>query len=246
MSDDWEFYPLLVDNKPASIFFDWGIRGSVPLPEYDFSGYLRVKMKIPREDGLSSQDEFDQLINLEDCVCKAVADDNLSIFVGRNTSDGNRDFYFYTKDAETFSAAAKAAMANFPEYNYRAGTRKDPEWRTYLDFLFPRARDKQRIINRKLCDQLEKNGDTLTLSRQIDHLVYFDQEEAAREFIAEIQTIGFTLSRFEAPNDREPRCAVEFSRADKPSDIDQVVLSIYDTAIARKGDYDGWGCNVVK
>lgn len=99
MSDRWNFYQLLVDDKPASIFVDLGIAASVPMADFPNMAYLRVLMNEPRNDGLSSQDEYGALIALEKDISNIIDTDDRSIYVGRNTSDGNRDFYFYTNDA---------------------------------------------------------------------------------------------------------------------------------------------------
>jgi len=54
MSENWDFYGLQVDGQPASIFVDLGIVQSAPIPSHPAMGYLRLIMRQPREDGLSS------------------------------------------------------------------------------------------------------------------------------------------------------------------------------------------------
>ena len=64
MSDDWDFYFCSVDNKPASIFVDLGIAKEAPMAEYSVMAYVRTHMQAPRDDGLSSQVEFETLKSL--------------------------------------------------------------------------------------------------------------------------------------------------------------------------------------
>src|SRR3954462_12044783 len=104
MSKDWDFYSLRVDGEPASIFVDLGISKDAPVRNHTTMGYLRVLMLRPREDGLSSRDEFDDLIALEDHVTAKVIENGAAVFVGRNTSSGNRDFYFYVADPQRCDA----------------------------------------------------------------------------------------------------------------------------------------------
>ena len=170
MSDDWDFFLLRVDSQPASIFVDLGIEKEAPIRSHSTMGYLRVLMRLPRQDGLSSQEEFDDLIALENHVTAKIIQDGTAIFVGRNTSSGNRDFYFYVTDPKKFEKAAKAAMREFPAYTYETGARADQEWRTYFDFLYPSEIDYQRIMNRRVCQHLKKNGDNASNERKIDHL----------------------------------------------------------------------------
>jgi hypothetical protein len=61
MSNDWDFYSCRVDDKPASIFVDLGIRRDVPLSGRPYMAFVRLFMRAPRPDGLSSQEEFEDL-----------------------------------------------------------------------------------------------------------------------------------------------------------------------------------------
>src|SRR5690606_18463753 len=96
MSVDWDFYLCRVDGDPASIFVDLGLARDAPVNDRPHMAYVRVYMQSPRPDGLSSQEEFDALVRLENSLTSALSADNATIYVGRNTSGGCRDFYFYT------------------------------------------------------------------------------------------------------------------------------------------------------
>lgn len=244
MSDNWDFFPLRVDDQPASIFVDLGIRKQAPLKSHSTMAYLRVLMLKPREDGLSSQEEFDDLVSLEDKVTSKIVRDGTSLFVGRNTSSGNRDFYFYTSDPTGFEVIAREAMRDFPAYNYETGAREDRDWRTYFDFLHPSERSMQLIMNRRVREQLGKNGDNLSNERKIDHLVLLPSLEAQSAFARDVTGEGFAVdSAPSEPND-EGQLSVEFSRTDRPAQIDDVVLSLFDKATDLGGIYDGWGCHI--
>ncbi len=176
MSDDWDFYAAKVDEKPASIFVDLGIAKSAPLAPYSAMAYVRIYMNRPREDGLSSQDEFETLCELEDGMVPALtADNDAAVYVGRNTSDGCRDFYFYTSDAKHWEAAVKEAMSFSAAYRLDSGVRDDPDWEAYFQFLYPSPADWQAIQNRRVVENLEKHGDKLEQEREIDHWAYFPQ-----------------------------------------------------------------------
>ncbi len=56
------------------------------------------------EDGLSSQGGVRAIfVALEDSVTAKTIQDGTAIFVGRNTSSRNRDFYFYVADPAKFA-----------------------------------------------------------------------------------------------------------------------------------------------
>lgn len=146
MSEDWDFYRLRVDDQPASIMVDLGIRHSVPLETHKHMGYLRTHMNNPRSDGLSSQEEFDKLCEIGDTVKNSIeSSDGTNLYVGRNTSDNNRDFYFYTLDLEKLYECLEKVVQAFPEYRFTIGGREDSSWTTYLNFLYPNPSQEQQI-----------------------------------------------------------------------------------------------------
>ncbi len=244
MSDDWDFYPMRVDGDPASIFVDLGLRHEAPLVQWPVMGYVRVYMLHPRADGQSSQDEFARLVAIEDALLAQCRDFGDAVFVGRNTSSGNRDHYFYTRDPQRFEAGMRAAMAPFAEYEFDVGARPDPGWSTYFDFLLPRPQDMQRILNRRVCEQLQKTGDDLSVRRQIDHQAFFADRTALDVFAAHVRAEGFAIAQTLKPEPGRAEWALGFHRIDPPAAIDDLVLPLVAKLQELGGDYDGWGCSV--
>jgi hypothetical protein len=247
MSNDWDFYSCRVDDEPASIFADLGIRRDVPLDSLPFMAFVRLFMRAPRPDGLSSQEEFEELIRLEDQVTASLKADDVTTYVGRNTSGGCRDFYFYVSDPSNFTERVTAALADFPEYKYEAGSRLDKEWNTYLKFLYPSPEDMERIQNRRVCESLQKNGDALSEPREIDHWAYFPDDNSRARFLSAITPLGFEVRELKQPNEDAGTFGIQFVRVDLPSfeNIDSITLPLYRAAIEAGGDYDGWETYVV-
>jgi hypothetical protein len=246
VSDDWDFYFCHVDGKPGSIFVDLGIAAEAPIASHPHLAYVRVVMRNPRADGLSSQEEFDALIQLEDRLTGVLTKQGDARYVGRNTSAGTRDFYFYAQAGANWRKRVGAAMTGMSEYRYEAGTRFESDWRTYREFLRPSGEDMERIQNRRVCDNLRKNGDPLTASRAIDHWAYFQDEQSRASFIARVTQLGFEVrSRF-SEDETAGRFGVCVSRIDLPSfaTIDDITLPLYRAAAEVGGDYDGWETEV--
>lgn len=242
MSDDWDFYPLLIDSQPASIYVNLGLAKTAPVSAQPHMAYVRVFMRQPREDGLSSSEEFDVLIGLEDTLIDRLASTGATTYCGRSTSSGNRDFYFYTSDSAAFLASAEAAMAGHPDYKFEAGTRHDPEWESYFRFLYPSADDIQRIMNRRVTDALAKHGDALSESRCVDHLAYLPNARAAASLRDLLSGQGFTVHE---PEVGSGSVVLRFERTDQPDAIDDIVIPIARRIKELGGTYDGWGCEVV-
>jgi uncharacterized protein (TIGR01619 family) len=248
MSDNWDFYLCQVEGEPASIFLDIGIANSAPLPERPFMCYVRVQMRAPRPDGLSSEDEYAELSRLEDHLTEALTKDGEVLYVGRNTSGGQRDFYFYAASKDHWDMRVADAMSRFAKYRFECGTQLDEDWASYFGFLFPSAEDLERIQNRRVCDALEREGDALTEPREIDHWAYFPDESSRDRFVAAILAQGFTLRSLTSTAEADRAHGVQFFRVDVPSfeSIDEVTLPLYRAATEAGGDYDGWDAQVMK
>jgi regulator of RNase E activity RraB len=242
MSAEWNFYFCFVEDKIASIFVDTGLIGSVPIAGLGVFGYVRLYMRHPRPDGLSSSEEFDRLGVIDDALSTAMIRGG-ACYPGRNTSDGTRDFYFFVKDGARFEAEAAQVMAQFPEYEVDIGYRDDPECGAYRNFLYPSDRAWQTIRNRGVLEALEEAGDAPEALRQIDHWAYFPELSAANLFATFAVEEGFNI--YDRHRADDGKYLVRCDRVDRPSEIDDVTLPLYDRAVALGGSYDGWECPVI-
>ncbi|MGX2032457.1 MULTISPECIES: DUF695 domain-containing protein [Methylocaldum] len=247
MSDDWDFYFCSVDNKPASIFVDLGIAKEAPMAEYSVMAYVRTHMQAPRDDGLSSQVEFETLKSLEDAL-ESLRGDGTALYVGRSTSNGCRDLYFYARTAEGWAERVADVMKAFPSYEFEYGTRSDPDWNAYFRFLYPSDEDRERIQNRRTCEALERNGDRLEKERPIEHWVYFPDSDSRQKFSSHAATLGYTTVALIEPESDQNSYGIRLSCIGVPSiaNIDDLTIPLFRAARDYGGEYDGWETEVVR
>lgn len=245
MSDSWDFYLHDRDGHPASTYVDLGLEEAAPLPALPHLAVLRLRMNQPREDGLSSREEFDLLNALEDDLRATVTSDDVA-YVGRTTAEGHREFSFYVADPVPFAAQLQACMDRHPDYAYQSGTWEDPDWTEYLNVLLPGPRERQHMENAAVCRYLESLGDTLTQPRDIDHFANFPDEASAQAFIAQALTQGFRLADGPVRESEDEPYSVQLVRADTPhhATIDALTDPLFEAAQRLGGQYDGWGCEV--
>ena len=258
MSENWDFYLARVDDQPASFYVDLGIAEEAPLGTHTHMSYVRLIMNSPRPDGLSSDEEFDLLIAIEDHLEKELTGDGSAVYVGRNTSDGCRDLYFYSSAPSEWKDRVNVAMQSFSTYRFDADTREDIEWQSYFGFLYPsgsalreildRRDEDQRNQNRLVVKALEERGDPLTVSREIDHWAYFTKEHSRSDFIDGAQKLGFQVRHTSKLDEGQHRFGVQLFRVDAPSyaGIDDVTLPLFRLANDLSGKYDGWETPVKK
>ncbi|HVW02505.1 MAG TPA: DUF695 domain-containing protein [Planctomycetaceae bacterium] len=250
MSDHWDFYFAHVNDKPASLFVDLGIRESVPDPERPWLLWAWIYFQHPRDDGLSSSEEAETLSDIEDALNEAVENGVDGALAGRITTDGRREFYYYGPSFAGFEDAIARGMERFAGYRWEAGSQQDPDWNQYLDLLYPGPRDWQRISNRHVIEQLQSSGDPLEKERPVQHWAYFPDEATRAQFVATIQPLGFSITSQEVLEDEEHplRYSVGCERVDHVDwdSINAVTLELFELANSLGGNYDGWGTSVEK
>lgn len=149
MSKEWDHYLFRLGDDPASIYLDLAIATAAPLSSHGHSVRLTVPLRAPAENGLSTDDEFDDLIALEDHLVARLHGPD-ALYVGRLTTRGSRVFYFYASDGDALVQNARAAINERPDYAAETVSSPDPDWATYLRFLHPSREQLQRIQNRRL------------------------------------------------------------------------------------------------
>lgn len=243
MPENWNFYQLLVEDKPASMMANLGVVGSAPVVSHPNFFFVSLGMLEPREDGLSSNAEFDQLCATEDRLIDAIKNGSTAIYVGRNTCNGTRDHYFYVADPAIVETLVSDVAPSLSPYQIECGGYEDAAWSVYQGFIYPGPNDLQQMQNRELCDQLAKRGDSLEHGRQVDHFAYFLREEARDTFRAMVVEDSFQIQDAHRTDDGE--FALAFFREDCPVNLDDVTIDLRQKAAELGGHYDGWGCEVV-
>lgn len=247
--EDWDFYFSNVDDIIGSFYVDLGLAKVAPLTDKPNLVWISVNMNNPREDGLSSNEEFDTLSAIEDRLQEFINSKHCSIYAGRLTTDGRRDFYFYMGDTTLYDKTISESMVAFPNYTFDFGIKEDNHWEQYLNFMYPNPRQFQSIQNRRVVDNLEENGDLLIKERQVDHWIYFNTKEDRESFLSKIKDEGFKINNQDFDSESSDRLySLHIARVDKV-DIDSVndyILNLWELAKGCNGDYDGWETSVEK
>jgi uncharacterized protein (TIGR01619 family) len=246
--DHWEIYVTYVDDNPAVILVDIGIANAVPLPGLSKLVWVWVHIRERDEDGFPTEEEDFRLNEVEDLVTECFTELNIR-YVGRITTDGRREFYFYTDDFERFQTLATAAMQSAPEYRFDIDEAEDAEWTHYSTVLYPAAEDFQQIHNQNVITRLMQEGDSLSEPRPVDHFANFKTETDRETFVAAAAELGFeAVSRPEVQGEAEFPYSVGLLRVDSvdPETIDAVTFELFELAEQHHGEYDGWTSPVVK
>lgn len=248
MSDTWEMYLTQIDDQPAAVLVDLGIADSAPDAERPVLLWVWLTMQSPTDDGFASEEEEPLLTKIEDSFIDAVELTTGAAFVGRVTTCGRNEFYFYGKSVEGFEDTIAEAMEAFGDYEYETGSQADDEWQQYFDVLYPSPEDTQQIFNRQVIEQLSESGDSLTSPRAVDHFAVFPTPENRSRFVAAAVEAGYRVVGEETGDESDELLyAVNLQRV-SPVDwetIDEISFELFDLARNHEGEYTGWGSDVV-
>lgn len=248
MQEYWELYMKTIDGHIASVLVNAGISVELPSEDKFYMGFIKVTMKAPNDKGLISEDEEAQLSFIEDRIEMESLRYRVGSYVGKIVSNGAMTFIYYLKHTFDWPDAVKAAMNEFPDYEYEFGSKMDTDWEIYNKLLFPTPIEWQIIQNHKVCDNLKASGDSLHLPRAIEHKAYFETLEQRNSFVDRIESEAFKVKELMEPSEHTPMLGISFYRQDKPFyyDIDTLTLHLIDLAYQSEGQYDGWETSIVK
>ena len=121
-------------------------------------------------------------------------------------------------------------LANFPGYLFDCDTQPDPDWRQYLDVLYPTEENYERIKNMAVLEALGNAGDEPHIIRPIWHYVFFNSDNGRKRFIEWSKDNGFEQAdrvRSDSPGNLQPGmvCVVR-SHSTRPDDVNNYVLEV--------------------
>ena len=139
-------------------------------------------------------------------------------------------------------------MVPFPEYEFEVGSRPDPDWSTYREFLYPSPRAYQTIMNHHVPENLKKAGDHHGIEREVTHWIYFQSADDRERYLKAALDLGHKLvsQNDDGKGERQFGLTVSKFHAVDYGTINDAVLGLFDLAGEHAGDYDGWETSVEK
>lgn len=234
---DWRTFPGRVEGHDAMLHADRAAVDRAPVPDLDVRLMVRVELGRTRPDGSPGGETAHQLYVLEDKLAAEVARRAAGHYIGRVVSNGVCVFVCQVADE---AAEVKLGGSPFPLEISRI---PDPEWRYVREVFVADPVAEQRSYNRPLVRALVSRGDRSEVPRPIEHSAHFAEQASASSAGRELGRLGYRVS---ASADREGGATVTATRTAPLSDIDEDSVSVLRVVREHGGDYDGWGCDLVR
>jgi hypothetical protein len=145
---DWDYYQANINDKIASIYLNLDARSDIDMQRHSELCWLFIKLKLARDDGLSHEDEFEALCDYEDNLDEHLEAEKIEL-VGRVTTDGMRQFYFYSVPGFNFEQSIEVFLSKYQSYQYQYDHKSDPDWGQYSSVLYPKEHGINQINRRR-------------------------------------------------------------------------------------------------
>ena len=246
---NWDAYIANYENGAGSTTFNMDLKKDAPKTDLPYILITGVTFSNCNKDGFPEKEEFNKLYEVSDEVEATISKLTKMELAGTFTYQCERLNYYYINDTTQIRSKLTALYKNkFSNYKHYINVKPDKNWEAYLNFLYPNEEIQESMSNQKVIEQLQKGGDDLTKSRQIDHWLYFSNEKNRNLFEKLITQNGFKIETKEKIDDQEKPFKLHISRNDKvdSESISKITLELRKKAKELEGDYDGWETYIVK
>lgn len=260
----------VIDQETAEIDEDWCIylcnafaydlpavvRTNLALMNFEFAAnypkrlQLRILYKNADDNGFYSREEEEYLYDIEDAVVEII-EKHGDILAGVVECDERAHIVAYAKNELGYYDEISEMMSEkFPDYAYTFAVFEDQDWEMYFNALCPDRYEYQSIMNKRHIKNIESNGDSM-VPRVLEHCLLFKTEENGEAFLTKVMEDSFIKLSSENLNDdedidKEYPYELVIGREDAFENIDDIVFRLIDLAEEFDGEYDGWGCKIVK
>ena len=260
----------VIVQETGEIEADWGvylcdsfaydlpavIRANLALRDFEYTAnypkrlHLQILYKNADDNGFPTREEGEYVYSIEDAV-EEIVEQHGDMLAGVVKCDERVRIFAYTKNELGYYDEISAVMSkNFPDYAYTLAVVDDPDWELYFQGLYPDRYEYQSIMNMRLIEDIKSDGDSM-VPRVLEHCLLFKTEEHGEAFLAKVMEDGFIkLSSEDRSNnediDKEYPYLLVIGREDAFENIDEIVWYLMDLVEEFDGEYDGWGCHIVK
>ena len=252
IEEDWGVYlcNAFAYDLPAVIRVNLALRDFEYTANYPNRLHLQILYKNANDSGFPTREEGEYVYSIEDAV-EEIVEQHGDMLAGVVKCDERVRIFAYTKNELGYYDEISAVMSkNFPDYAYTLAVVDDPDWELYFQGLYPDRYEYQSIMNMRLIEDIKSDGDSM-VPRVLEHCLLFKTEEHGEAFLAKVMEDGFIKLSSENLTDNEDidkeyPYELVIGREDDFEDIDEIVWYLMDLAEEFDGEYDGWGCSVVK
>lgn len=234
------------DSKPVRTQIDLGLLEDAPQAKRSWLAWVFVKIDTPDESGWCVEQECDFLFRLQTDLTDELQVKLGAISSGVRMQDGWLELFFYLPTAKKFDNIAASVMKKYASYSFESGSSRDTRWDHYIKELYPDVLMQQQIQNRVVISELEDAGDDISLSRAVEHYLFFQTEAQRERAVDKLIESGFALKENVQQDGEYSYAAVMVKdHAVTEERVMDVTRELLDAVHNEHGMYEGWSTTLV-
>ncbi len=135
IEDSWSVVEGEYNGKPLIARINTGLRPLVADSRYQHRIGVAVPFTSAGEDGLPSGEESWQVAEIEDLIAAALEEHHESLFAAIITTNGVREFVFYTSDPGAVEKKLAVLAKKIDSHQIQRVTHLDEGWTVYRQFV---------------------------------------------------------------------------------------------------------------
>lgn len=191
-NENWDTYMAKLGDKPGSVLVDLGLYETAPEKLYPNLVITGPEVQNCDGYGLPGKEEIDVLEEILDATGNFLTGVTPKVLAGTLTYNCQRVNYYYVKDTTGIrNAIARLYNRSYKNYSYALTIKPDPDWKTYLTFLYPDEATRLWMENDKIIAKMMERGDSLSKPRNIDFDLYFKTDTDRKAMVAYAKSKGY-------------------------------------------------------
>lgn len=127
----WRFTEGVRDGHPIVMRVNVGLSVVAGHPDYPLQVGIAVPLHQPRENGMPGSMEANDLRRIEEALFLDFLQGNESLFAAVITTNGMREFVFYTSNDAELRRKLDELREIFPDHELQLMIRPDPKWNVF-------------------------------------------------------------------------------------------------------------------
>lgn len=165
-----------------------------------------------------------------------------AVYAGTITKEGWCELYFYASSAKSHANLTSQVISRHHPYPYECSASRDGKWEFYFERLCPSAHAALTIQNRHTIDALLEAGDDLSLTREVEHYLFFQTKSSMERAIANLQPHGFVLKEYVTDDESDYSYGAVLTKQEAitSEQVEETTSILFEASLQEHGHYEGW------
>ncbi len=237
LNGQWNQYSAVWEGKPGTMMVNMDLHDLAPSPDLGHLVEISNLIYNCDEQGYPAPAEMQRVETQFEDIHNELTALTYTEYAGRFIYQCVIKDYLYMND----TTGVKNLLDERTGINSEYKIKRDPDWKIYMDFMYPDDYLVQTMVNGKIIKILEKEGFDLSSRIALKHFAGFPSEHARNKYRTFLLEQNFKIIDRSETQDEFP-FQISFSRKDRLyiDQLSNITLRLHKKAEFLEGKYEGW------